>query len=298
MTPVHSGWQCARVPVVQRLGSATLSVAVRALGPAGAPTVLCVHGLTRNGHDFGALAEAIAGPFRVLTIDLPGRGDSDWCEDARAYGDALYLATLEAVVQELATGPLLWVGTSLGGALGMRMAQRRPKLLRALVLNDSGAHVDGAALAALRTRARQCPGFLDATSAHAYLRARYAEFGIEAEADWNALEQHAMHRGADGLLRLRFDPRVVSDAPIPAVVDLWPQWQAVRCPVLILRGEHSRVLTRETCARMVEGRRDARRIEIPGAGHAPHLAGAARIGPVGEFLHQASQLTISSRSTP
>jgi pimeloyl-ACP methyl ester carboxylesterase len=298
MIPPHSDWRPVRVPVVQRPGAATLSVAVRALGPAGAPTVLCVHGLTRHGHDFDALAEAIAGSFRVLTLDLPGRGDSDWCEDARDYGDALYLDALEAIARHFDTGPLHWVGTSLGAVLGMRMAQRRPDLLRSLVLNDSGAHVDGVALTALRAGARERPGFTDAESASAYLRQRYAGFGIETDTEWKALEQHAMQRDADGLLRMRFDPRVVSDAPIPPVLDLWPQWQAVHCPVLILRGEHSRILTRETCARMVAGRPDARWIEIPGAGHAPHLAGATRIGPVAQFLHQVSHLPMSSRSNP
>ena len=294
--PAPNEWQSAFVTVVPGSGRAPLRMAVRQFGLVGAPTVLCVHGLTRNGHDFDALAEALGGALRVLTVDLPGRGDSDWCVDARDYGDALYLDALEAVLRQFDGDPVHWIGTSLGAALGMRMAQRRPTLLRSLVLNDSGAYVDGAALAELRERARQCPAFADMAGAQSYLRARYTEFGIESEADWAVLEQHAVQRQDDGLLHLRFDPRVVSNAPVPSGVDLSPQWQAVHCPVLILRGEHSRVLTRATCERMVQGRANARWIEVPAAGHAPHLAGAARIGPVAEFIHQASHFPSSTRS--
>lgn len=294
--PLQWDWQSTLVPVVPGPGRAPLHVAVRQLGPASAPAVLCVHGLTRNGHDFDALAAALAGPLRVLTVDLPGRGDSDWCEDAQDYGDALYLEALDTVVQQFDTGPLHWIGTSLGAVLGMRMAQRRPEMLRSLVLNDSGAHVDGAALADLRGRARQRPAFADLAAAQAHLRERYADLGIETEADWCAFARNTMQTDADGLLRLRFDPRVVSDAPVPPAIDLWQPWQAVRCPALVLRGAHSRILTRDTCARMVQGRDNARWIEIPGAGHAPHLSGPARIGPVAEFLHQVSTRPMPTRS--
>jgi pimeloyl-ACP methyl ester carboxylesterase len=290
-------WRADVVRVAPGPGRAPLSIAVRTIGRADAPAVLCVHGLTRNGHDFDALGEALAGKYRVSTLDLPGRGDSDRCDDASDYGEPLYLSVLEAVIRHLDAPPLCWIGTSLGAALGMRIAERHPEWVRALVLNDSGPEVDGTALAALRARARERPGFADRVSASAYLRARFVEYGVETEADWSAIERYAWQRDEDGMLRLNFDPRVVSDAPVPPVVDRWALWQGVRCPVLILRGERSRILSRETCERMVAGRRDARWIEIPGAGHAPHLAGAARIGPVIAFLDQATGDSLSTRST-
>lgn len=282
-----TGWQSTFLPLAPGPGRQPLRIAVRWTGPPSAPAALCVHGLTRHGHDFDALAEAFAGPLRILTPDLPGRGDSDWCEQAEDYGDRLYLDVLEAVLRHFDTGPVHWIGTSLGAALALRMTQRRPQWLRSLVMNDCGAWVDGTPLADLRVAARERPGFADLASARPYLRARYAEFGIPTEEDWAALERHALQREADGLWRLRFDPRVVGGGPVPAAVDMGPLWQAVPCPVLILRGAQSRLLSRATCDRMVRGHPQARWIEVPGAGHAPHLAGEARLAPIRTFLEQA-----------
>lgn len=271
-------------------------VALRRFGPAGAPAVLCVHGLTRHGHDFDALAAGLADRCQVLLPDLPGRGDSEWCAPGQAYDDRLYLDTLEAVLRQQQVDSVHWVGTSLGAQLGLRMNARRPGLLASLVMNDSGAQVDGAVLRALRENARQRTAHADLAEARRSLRLRYAEFGIPHEAEWQHFAQHAFVQEADGLWRLRFDPRVVSQASVPDVVDLWPLWHEVRCPALIVRGEHSRVLPREVADRMVREVPDARVVEIAGAGHAPHLAGEARIRLLADFIQRAESARPSTRT--
>src|SRR5512135_79914 len=135
------------------------AVACHLWGPPRAPAVLCVHGLTRNARDFDALAERLAAAFRVVAVDLPGRGDSARLADRALYRDDTYLADLRHVMDRLDTGPVRWVGTSLGGRLGMRMAASHPERVAALVLNDMGAELDGADLDRLRRESAASPSF-------------------------------------------------------------------------------------------------------------------------------------------
>ena len=176
----------------------------------------------------------------------------------------------------------------MGGRIGMQLASSQPRRVRSLVLNDVGAELDGRDLGQLREGASADPVFSSDGQALAWCRTRYAAFGIRGEERWQHLVRTSFEADEDGRLRLRFDRRAVAGQSPPAVVSLWDQYLAVRCPVLVLRGEQSRLLSAETCMRMAITGPRARWIEVPRAGHAPDLEGEDRIRPVTDFIARAS----------
>jgi pimeloyl-ACP methyl ester carboxylesterase len=261
-----------------------LPVAARQWGTPGAPAVVCVHGLSRNASDFDALGGALAPRMRVVSIDMPGRGDSPCLADPAGYREATYLAVARHVIDTLGLGAVAWVGTSMGGLLGMKLAASEPARLRALVLNDVGAELDGPELARLRREAAMEVEFADLDEAEAHFRRRYEAFGPLPDERWRHLARHGVWRLDSGRLRPAFDPRAVDPGPLPARVDLWKVWGAVRCPSLVILGGRSRLIDRSVCERMAATGPAARWIEIPQAGHAPDLYGPERIAPVAAFL--------------
>lgn len=255
-------------------------------GPPGAPAVVCAHGLTRNGRDFDFLAQALAGRFRVVCPDLPGRGSSDWLAHAGEYGYPLYLADLGALVARLDVPEVLWVGTSMGGLLGMMLAAQPGTPVRRLVLNDVGPWIPKAAVERIAAYAGADPRFADLSGVEAYLREVHRPFGPLSDAHWRHLASHGGRRLPDGTFRLAYDPAIGAALRAgPAQdVDLWPVWDAVRCPVLVLRGAESDLLLPETLAEMRRRGPPVEAMEFPGVGHAPALAAADQIEAVRSWL--------------
>jgi len=256
--------------------------------PDGAP-VLCVHGLTRTGRDFDALAQALASEGRrVLCPDLPGRGASDWLPDPNLYALPAYVAALSHLLARL-DGPVDWVGTSLGGLCGMVVAATPGQPIRRMVLNDIGPFVPKAALARIRDYVGTEVEFPDLAALEAHLRAVHAPFGPLTDAQWRHLAETSARPAAAGgggaAVKLHYDPGIA--VPIRAVepsdLDLWPLWERIGVPVLVVRGARSDLLLPETAARMA-ARPGVRLAEIPEAGHAPALMDGAQIGLVRDFL--------------
>lgn len=257
-------------------------------GPADTPSVLCVHGLTRNARDFDAIAERLTAGFRVACLDMPGRGSSDCLEDAALYVEQTYLADVKRVMDELGIRSAGWIGTSMGGLLGMKLAASDPARVDALVLNDVGAELDGADLARQRGKAAVQVTFADPEEAEAWFRVRYAEFGRLSAARWRSFAETSVEQSADGRLRPCFDTRAVSTAPVPPRLDLWSTYQAVRCPVLVLRGARSALLSRATCEAMASCGPRARWMEVPDAGHVPDLSNPELNDEIAAFLSKAT----------
>src|SRR5437588_6359292 len=177
-------------------------------GPAGAPTVLCVHGLTRNGRDFDFLAEALSARFRVVCPDMPGRGRSDWLDDGKSYGFPYYLAVIAALYARLDVPAVHWVGTSMGGLIGMLFAALPKAPVRRLVLNDIGPVVAKEGLARIGERVGRDPGFSNRQELEGYLRETYSGFGPLSDAQWQHLTAHAGRTRDDGRLGLAYDPKI------------------------------------------------------------------------------------------
>lgn len=258
-------------------------------GPSGAPTVLCVHGLTRNGRDFDFLAEALSSRFRVVCPDMPGRGRSDWLEDAASYGFPFYLSVLGALYARLDVPAVHWVGTSMGGLIGILFAALPKSPVRRLVLNDVGPVLPKPGLDRIGQYVGRDPGFSNRQELEAYLRDVHAAFGPLTEAQWRHLAEHSGRTRSDGRLGLAYDPKIgeafrpEGGEPLQDV-DFWPFYDRVRCPTLVIRGGQSDVLRASDAAAMTERGPRAQLIEFPGIGHAPALMADDQITAIRDFL--------------
>lgn len=256
-------------------------------------TCVCVHGLTRNGRDFDRLAAALAaGARRVACPDLVGRGDSGWLADAGHYALPTYLSDIATLIARLGVECVDWVGTSLGGLIGIVLAALPGTPIRRLVLNDIGPFVPRTALARIAGYVGDNPRFADVGEAETYLRHVHHGFGQLSDAEWLHLARHSVRQmaaaeGEQRTFRFHYDPKI-GDAfrrGMGSDVDLWQVWRSIRIPVLVLHGQISDVLTPEVVAAMPARRTgDTRIVEIPGVGHAPTLMAASQIDLVRDFL--------------
>jgi pimeloyl-ACP methyl ester carboxylesterase len=254
--------------------------------PGARRTVVCVHGLTRNARDFDALAEALAARgARVLAVEVAGRGRSSWLADKRAYTVPTYAAQLARLLELLGLEAVDWVGTSMGGLIGMALAAVPGTRIRRLVLNDVGPFVPRAALEVIRGYVGQDPLFATLEEAEAYLRRIHAPFGRLTDAQWRHLAEHSVRATPEGL-RLHYDPgiRVPYEGEPTADIELWPVWDAIAAPTLVLRGVLSTLLLEETARVMLRRGPECEVLTLPGCGHAPALLDPTQIEPVAAWL--------------
>jgi len=249
--------------------------------------LVCVHGLTRCGRDFDELARTMAQHYRVVCPDVAGRGDSDWLPDPSLYTIGQYVADMVTLVARLDVAEVHWVGTSMGGLIGMVLAANKNTPVTKLVLNEAGPVVSHAALERLGQYIGRAPDFASIEEAEQYVRSVAAPFGPHTDAQWRFLTEVVVRRNADGSYRMNYDPLLADAfrAAMPAGdIELWNVYDAIRCPTLVLRGELSDLLTRETSVQMAQRGPRPRVVEIPGVGHAPSLLHAEQIDVVREFL--------------
>lgn len=256
------------------------------------PLIICVHGLTRNSHDFDFLARRLAQHGRVICPDILGRGDSDWLRTAALYGYPLYISQMQQLLthlqQQHGNATFDWVGTSMGGLIGMMLAALPGGSgIRRLVMNDVGPFIPYASLARLGEYVGRGTLFHSLAEAEQYLRRVCEPFGPLTDEQWQHLARYGTEPW-DGGLRLRYDPAIAAGfALVSGDVDLSGVWQGVSCPVLVLRGAESDLLLAETARTMLQ-RPDTRLLEFPGIGHAPALMARDQIAAVESFLAVSS----------
>jgi len=249
--------------------------------------LVCVHGLTRSARDFDPLAQALCGRFRVVCPDVVGRGDSDRLADPMHYAIAQYVADMVTLIARLDVEAVSWVGTSMGALIGMSLAAQAGSPVERLVINDAGPVIARAALERIAGYLGRTPLFESIEEAERYMRAISAGFGVHDDAQWRHLTESWARRREDGRYEARYDPRIAEPyrASLPERdIELWPFYDAIRCPTLVLRGAESDLLARETAQRMAQRGPKARVVEIPAVGHAPTLMEAGQISVVREFL--------------
>ncbi len=264
------------------LGGAFHRLAFVAWGDPQAQPVVCVHGLSRNAHDFDVLAAALADEFHVLCPDLPGRGGSSWLPDPALYTPLSYVQALSHLLAFI-DRPVHWVGTSLGGICGMLVAAAPGAPVRRMVLNDIGPFVPKEAYARIRDYVGLMPEFGSLNEAEAYFRRVHGSFGRLTDAQWRHMAQHSVRALPDGGLALHYDPAMtvpLRAAPL-ADTDMWHFWERIDTPMLVLRGADSDLLLPETLARMAG---KAATHVVQDAGHAPALMDAPTIAVVRGFL--------------
>jgi len=253
--------------------------------PDASRVIVCVHGLTRNGRDFDTLASMLCDRFRLLCPDMPGRGDSDWLADPADYVFPTYLAALTAMLAHADVERVAWVGTSMGGLLGMVMAALPNSPVTRLVINDVGPVLEPSALERIAGYVGLDPVFDTFDALEAHIRQVSAPFGALSDAQWTELARTSARQTRDGKWRLKYDPGIAVPFRTPAsATDLWPVWDAVRCPALLLRGAESDLLAAETADAMRARGPKASFVEFPGVGHAPMLLTPEQIAPVAAFL--------------
>ena len=254
-------------------------------------TVVCVHGLTRCARDFDFLAKALASDFRVICPDVAGRGESGWLRNPMEYGVPTYVADMVSLVARLDVESVSWVGTSLGGLIGMAYAAQGDSPIRRIVMNDVGPVLTSAALDRIGAYVGKAPRFSSISAAENYVRTVSAPFGPHTDAQWRFLTEHVVRREPDGTLRMHYDPAIAvpfAERNAGEDVNLWPLYDMLRCPTLLLRGAESDLLTAETARAMAERGPKARCVEFAGVGHAPTLMQPDQIGAVKEFLLAAA----------
>ncbi len=281
------------VPVSTPDGEGQCRMAYMDWAPQGVPKpglILCLHGLTGNGRFFDDLAEALSGAgHRVACPDMVGRGRSGWLARPRDYNVRQYFAHLEVLISHLGASDITVVGTSMGGVLGMILAAKAVTPLRRLILNDVGAVIPRKPMKHIRAYVGADPRFSDMGEMEAHLRSIYAGAGPHEPEQWRALAEVSSTRLEDGSYRLAFDPAIAKPMRWipPWSIRLWHIWDAIACPVLLLRGAESPILSAKTAAAMQKrGPQRVEVVEFPGIGHAPSLMKADQIAVIRDWIEK------------
>jgi len=264
-------------------------VAYAEWGEAGAnPPVICVHGLTRNGRDFDVLATAMQNERKLFCPDIVGRGRSDWLADPAFYNYGQYvvdMAELIAIAQAEGSPAIDWVGTSMGGLIGMLLAADANTPIRRLILNDVGPFIPLTSLQRIGAYVSDDPEFADLKALEAHLHTIYAPFGRLSDENWRHLAEHSYRVLPNGKFGLTHDPAIgKAFAEVKGDVDLWAVYDRIRCPVLLLHGTKSDVLTADVAQEMTQRGPRAKLIEFKDVGHAPALMDKVQIAAVKDFL--------------
>jgi pimeloyl-ACP methyl ester carboxylesterase len=254
--------------------------------PGAARTIVCVHGLTRNARDFDVLARDLAQDARVLAVDVPGRGRSAWFADPKHYDVPVYAALMSRLLDKLGLRSVDWIGTSLGGLIGMRLAAPAETPIARLVLNDIGPTVPTEVLEMIRAYLGLELSFATLDELEQHLRQIHAPFGPLSDADWRHLAIHSSRQREDGRWVLSYDPaiRIPFAEQGEADFDEWPTYDAIRCPTLLIRGKDSLVLTDEILAQMRQRGPRPEVVAFEGIGHAPTLTTPDQVAAVRGWL--------------
>jgi pimeloyl-ACP methyl ester carboxylesterase len=269
--------------ITYRLGGYFRRMNLLIAGDPALPVLVCVHGLSRNAHDFDRVAAALSDRFHVIAVDLPGRGDSDWLEQPALYNPAAYCEALSHLLSWI-DRPVNWLGTSLGGICGMILAAAPGSPIRRLILNDVGPFIPAASLKRIGSYVMPPERFEDLAAVEAHLRRTQAGFAPMDDEDWRNMTLHSSRPLPDGGFRLHYDPAIAAPfaAAEPQDVDLWAVYRAIACPRLVIRGGWSDLLTAEHLADLAAG--GAWVHTVPEAGHAPSLHDEGSLWAIANFL--------------
>lgn len=256
-------------------------------GRTDARPVILWHGLARTGRDFDALAAALSDQFRLICPDTPGRGLSSWSPAPDAeYCFATYARQAHALADALGLGRFAWLGTSMGAALGIAAAATilRGRISR-LILNDIAPTMPQPAHVRISTYIGQPPDFATMTELEDYFRTIYQPFGHHSDAQWRHMAETGYRRLPNGRITTHYDPAIVRQFHVhPNDFEQWDKYDSLTLPILLLRGENSDLVFPAMAAAMEQRGPKAKRVEIPGCGHAPALNVPAQIAVVREFL--------------
>ena len=259
--------------------------------PGNPRVVVCAHGLARQGRDFDTLAAALAPRWRVICPDVVGRGCSDRLADPMAYQIPTYVADMVTLIARLDVEQLAWVGTSMGGLIGLGLAAFKGSPINRLLLNDVGPAIEFAALERIGTYLGQPLRWPDEAAAADYLWSISESFGPHTREQWLALTRPQLRPAPEGGLMSHYDPaialpfrQVTPELAKAGEALLWYAYDSLSCPTLLLRGAQSDLLSSATAQAMTQRGPRARLVEFEGVGHAPTLVADDQLRCVQDFL--------------
>lgn len=257
--------------------------------------LVCVHGVTRVADDFDVLAQALMNDYRVICPDVVGRGKSDWLPNPQLYQIPQYVSDMVTLLARVSANcvdsSVHWLGTSMGGLVGIGLAAMKHSPITKLILNDVGPSVNYDALVRIGEYIGQDVRFNHFEEAADYIRMISTTFGPHTDKQWQKIASDVLKQDADGTWIRHYDLSL--SVPIKAVtpesVDLaqnilWAAYDAIRCPTLLLRGSESDLISAQTAQAMQTRGPCAKLVEIPGVGHAPTLVHADQIAIIKDFL--------------
>jgi pimeloyl-ACP methyl ester carboxylesterase len=259
--------------------------------PSNRRVIVCAHGLSRQGRDFDTLARALCDTWRVVSVDVVGRGQSDWLTDPMGYAIPGYVADMVTLLARLDAESVDWVGTSMGGLIGLGLAALPRSPLRRLVLNDVGPTVEPVSLQRIGTYLGMPAHWATVEEAADALWAISQGFGPHTREQWIELTRPQLKPDGDGF-KPHYDLAIA--VPFKAITPeiakageaiLWQAYDSLRLPVLLLRGAQSDLLSHDTALLMTQRGPRARLVEFAGVGHAPTLVAPDQVAAVAEFLH-------------
>jgi len=257
------------------------------------PNILvCVHGVTRVADDFDVLARELMRDYRVICPDVVGRGRSDWLKAPQYYQLPQYVSDMVTLLARLNTNKISYLGTSMGGMIGMVLASLPENPIQKLILNDIGPAMNLASLEFISDYIGQSIKFSTFDEAAQYIRSISPTFGQHTEEQWNKIAKDVLRQDKDGSWIKHYDLNIaipmrqgVNPEALRVIEStLWAQYDAIRCPTLLLRGAESALISEETAIQMTERGPKAQLVEFPKVGHAPTLVHAEQIAPIREFL--------------
>jgi pimeloyl-ACP methyl ester carboxylesterase len=259
--------------------------------PANPHAVVCAHGLSRQGRDFERLALALCDKVRVVSVDVVGRGMSDWLSDPMGYQVPSYVADMYTLLARVNATTVDWVGTSMGGLIGIGVASRAGAPIRRLVVNDVGPTLDVAGLMRIGAYVGRRNDFDTLEAAAAYIQSISETFGPHSAQQWLELTRHQFKRDDAGRWVPRSDPAIA--VPFKNITPelakagealTWMAWDAINSPTLLVRGAQSDLLSTATALSMTQRGPKAKLVEIDGVGHAPMFQHDDQIAIVRDFL--------------
>jgi len=269
-------------------------------GPAGKPPILCIPGLTRNARDFGPLADRLGGEWRLIVVDLRGRGESGYAKDPLSYVPLTYMQDVQALIETLRLPPVVAFGTSLGGLVAMLLSSTSPDLVAGALLNDIGPAIEDAGLARIGSyvgKAQSHPTWLHAARALAEAqRAIYPGYGLD---QWIAYAKRLYKLTPGGRVVLDYDMKIAEPFRVFGRDDGFDMWSAFQSlagkPVLLVRGGHSDLLSEATVAEMARRVPGLEAITVAGVGHAPVLDESEAMSAIDRLLARVEEQALVRR---
>jgi pimeloyl-ACP methyl ester carboxylesterase len=259
--------------------------------PHNSRVLVCVHGVTRVSDDFDHLAQALCKDYRVVCPDVVGRGRSSKLRDSRYYVVPQYVSDMVTLLARVNAESVDWLGTSMGGLIGMGLASLPDTPIRKLVLNDIGPALNFPALTRIAAYIGQDIRFDSFEQAVSYIQTIHATFGPHSDDEWRKLTADVMHQDHDGRWMRHYDlslavpfTMITEESAKQAEALSWAAYDAIGCPTLLTRGGESDLLSPEVAQAMTTRGPKAKLVEFPGIGHAPTFMHADQVEVIKEFL--------------